>query len=287
MTRLGIALLWLLHWLPRPVLAVLGDGLGSLLSYLPGKRRRIVAVNLARCFPELPAAERTRLLRANYRATVRAAFETGILWWGSAARVRRLVRVEDAHLLRGDGRRPVIWLAPHFVGLDMGGLRLSLDFPVVSMYSRPKDAAFHKMLLRSRTRFNEVRLYSRHEGIKPIIRELKRGLPFYYLPDQDQGRQGALFAPFFGIAAATVDALPRLARITGAQVVPVVTRQTRGGYVLRAYPAWGNFPGASVEADVARMNAFIEARVRELPAQYFWMHRRFKTRPSGEARFYD
>ena len=286
MTRLAIALLWLLHWLPRPILAALGAGLGSVLARIPGKRQRIVATNLVRCFPELSAPERLRLLRANYRATVRAAFETGILWWGSAARVRRLVRVENSHLLQGDGVRPVIWLAPHFVGLDMGGLRLSLDSPVVSMYSQPKDAAFHQMLLSSRTRFNEVHLFSRHEGIKPVMRELKRGLPFYYLPDQDYGRQGALFAPFFGIATATVDALPRLARITGAQVVPVVTRQTPQGYVLRAYPAWEDYPGASVEADVARMNAFIEARVRELPEQYFWMHRRFKTRPPGEAGFY-
>ena len=287
MTRSAIALLWLLHWLPQPVLAALGNGLGSLLARVPGKRRRIVAVNLARCFPELSAAARLRLLRANYRATVRAAFETGILWWGSAARIRKLVRVEDAHLLRGDGTRPVIWLAPHFVGLDMGGLRLSLDSPVVSMYSQPKNAAFHRMLLHSRTRFNEVHLYSRHEGIKPVIRQLKRGLPFYYLPDQDYGRQGAVFAPFFGIAAATVDALPRLARVADAQVVPVITRQVAGGYVLRAYPAWEDYPGASVEADVARMNAFIEARVREIPGQYFWMHRRFKNRPPGEARFYD
>ncbi len=286
MTRLAIALLWLLHWLPRPVLAALGGALGALLARIPGKRRRIVASNLAHCFPQLSARARRGLARANYRATVRAAFDTGILWWGSAARIRRLVRVEDAHLLCGDGVRPVIWLAPHFVGLDMGGVRLSLDSPVVSMYSQPKNAAFHRMLLRSRTRFNEVHLFSRHEGIKPVIRELKRGLPFYYLPDQDYGRQGAVFAPFFGIAAATVDALPRLARIAGAQVVPVVTRQTRAGYVLRAYPAWEDFPGASVEDDVARMNAFIEARVRELPEQYFWMHRRFKSRPPGEAGFY-
>jgi KDO2-lipid IV(A) lauroyltransferase len=144
------------------------------------------------------------------------------------------------------------------------------------------------LMLHGRTRFSESPMFSRHDGVKPVLRAIKNGLPFYYLPDQDYGPRDALFVPFFGIPAATVSALPRIARLANAQVVPVVTRQLPGGrgYVARCYPAWENFPSDNLEADVARMNAFIEDRVREMPAQYLWLHRRFKTRPPGAAGLY-
>ena len=119
-----------------------------------------------------------------------------------------------------------------------------------------------------------------------MVRALKNGLPFYYLPDQDFGAKDALFVPFFGIPAATVTALPRIAKLARAAVVPCVTRQTRDGYVLRFYPAWENYPSGDLADDTRRMNAFIEDRVREMPEQYFWLHKRFKTRPAGEARYY-
>lgn len=286
---LGVGLLWLLHWLPLPVLAALGNALGALAASLPTGRRRIVATNLALCFPEASATQRGCWLRAHFRAATRATLEHNLLWWGSAASVRRLVKIEHADLLYGDGVRPVIWLAPHFVGLDTGGIRLSMEGEAVSMYAHARNPVMDRLMLHGRTRFSKTLLVSRHEGIKPVIRAIKAGLPFYYLPDQDQGRREAVFAPFFGIPTATVSALPRLAKITGAQVVPVVTRQLPGGqgYVLRCYPAWDNYPSGEVEADVARMNAFIEDRVREMPEQYLWLHRRFKTRPPGQASLYD
>jgi len=287
-TRLGVAMLWLLHWLPLPLLALIGTALGRLAASIPSRRRRIVETNLTLCFPDASAATRRDWLTHTFCASSRAALEHSILWWGSAARVRRLVTIESPELAHGDGVRPVIWLAPHFVGLDMGGIRLTMDAPLVSIYSRARNPVMGKLMLHGRTRFSASPMFSRHDGVKPVLRELKRGLPFYYLPDQDYGRRDAVFVPFFGIATATVSALPRIAKLTGAQIVPVVTRQLPGGqgYVARCYPAWDHFPSDDLEADVARMNAFIEDRVREMPEQYLWLHRRFKTRPEGEASLY-
>jgi len=287
-TWFGVAVLWVLHWLPLPMLAAIGHAVGRLAAAVPSKRRCIVETNLRLCFPDVAEATRRDWIRNTFCAASRAALEHAILWWGSATRVRRLVQIENPELAHGDGVRPVIWLAPHFVGLDMGGIRLTMDAPLVSIYSRARNPIMGKLMLHGRTRFSESPMFSRHDGVKPVLQEIKRGLPFYYLPDQDYGPRDALFVPFFGIPTATVSALPRIARLTNAQVVPVVTRQLPGGrgYVLRCYPAWDNFPSDDLDADVARMNAFIEERVREMPEQYLWLHRRFKTRPPGEGSLY-
>lgn len=287
-TWIGVALLWLLHWLPLPLLSAIGDGIGRLIAALPTKRRCIAETNLRLCFPAVPEKTRREWVQKGFCAASRAALEHAVLWWGSATRVRRLVQIENPELVYGDGVRPVIWLAPHFVGLDMGGIRLSMDKTVVSIYSRARNPVMGRLMLRGRQRFCSPVLFSRHDGVKPVLREIKRGLPFYYLPDQDYGPRDAVFVPFFGIPAATVSALSRIAKLTGAQVVPVITRQLPGGkgYVLRCYPAWENFPSGDLHADVVRMNAFIEDRVREMPEQYLWLHRRFKTRPPGEAGLY-
>ena len=286
---LGIGLLWPLHWLPLPLQAALGNALGGLLALLPGRRRRIVETNLALCFPDLSPGRRRRLLRQTFQASARATLEHGLVWWGSEARLRRLIRIDNPEAALGDGARPVIWLAPHFVGLDMGGTRLTLDFTAASMYATAKNPVADKMMLHGRSRFSSPTLIAKSDGIKPVLRALKDRLPFYYLPDQDQGRQNAVFVPFFGVPAATLSALPRLAKLTDAQIVPVVTRQLPWGrgYAVRFYPPWENYPSGDLEADVARMNAFIEARVREMPPQYLWLHRRFKTRPAGEASLYE
>lgn len=285
---LGIGFLWLLHWLPLPLQAAIGNALGWLLAMVPGKRRHVVATNLALCFPEVPEGLRRRWLRQTYQASMRAALEHGVLWWGSEARLRRLIRIDNPEAARGDGVRPVIWLAPHFIGLDMGGVRLTMDQTVANLYMRAKNPVSNKMMLRGRSRFSSPVLIEKSEGIKPLLKTLKGGLPFHYSPDQNHGRHNAVFVPFFGISTATVSALPRLAKLTNAQVIPVVTRQLPWGrgYAVRFYPPWENFPTDDLEADVARMNAFIEDRIREMPGQYLWLHRRFKTRPPGEPSLY-
>lgn len=288
LTRLGIGLLWLLHFLPLRVLAALGQGLGLMLYALGHERRNVALTNLRLCFPHWTENERRRLARRHVQAVARSFIERGILWWGSRERIQRLVRVEGREHYESLRGRPVIWLAPHFVSLDVGGARITTEWAGCSMYSRQKDPVIDRVLLRGRTRFIKPRLFSRQDGIRPLVRAIRGGLPFYYLPDQDLGPRDSVFVPFFGVPAATITGLSRVARLAGAAVVPVVTRQLpRGeGYVMTFYPAWRDFPSGDDERDARRMNEFIEQRVLEMPEQYWWLHRRFKTRPPGEPRPY-
>ena len=288
MARIGILILWLLHFLPLPLLALVGQGLGLLAYALGRERRRVARTNLRLCFPELSAAVRERLVRSHFRALSRSFFEHGILWWSSAARIRRFVRIEGEQHLAAVQGQPLILLAPHFVGLDMGGLRISLEVQVASLYSKQKNPVTDQLLLRGRLRFNAPRLFSRQDSVRGVVKAIRAGLPFYYLPDMDFGRRDSIFVPFFGVPTATITGVSRLANLARAKVLPAVTKQLPGGqgYVLKFYPAWENFPTDDVAADARRVNAFIEERVREMPEQYFWVHKRFKTRPEGEPRLY-
>ena len=288
MTRCGLFLIWLLHGLPLPLLAAVGRCTGALLYRLAGERRRVVLTNLQLCFPSLGEAERKAIAREHFAVFARSLLEHGILWWGRRERVLKLVRIEGLEHWQAVRDRPVIWLAPHFVGLDMGGIRLTAAYPLVSVYSKQKNPVFDRILRHGRTRFGPTALYSRQDGIRPVARAIRKGLPFYYLPDMDFGERDSIFVPFFGVPAATITGLARIAALTGAVVVPAVTTQLPGGegYVLRFHPAWDDYPSGDLDADTRRMNAFIEAQVVGMPAQYYWLHKRFKTRPPGEARFY-
>jgi KDO2-lipid IV(A) lauroyltransferase len=289
MIRAGIAILWCLHLLPLSVLAPLGRGIGWLAYGLARRRRNITLTNLRLCFPELSDAARARRARAHFQVLARSYLEHACLWWWSKQRIQKLVRVEGLEHWQAVQGKPVIWLAPHFVGLDMGGSRIISEWRGVSVYSKQKNPVIDKLVLHGRTRFVKPVLFSRQEGIRPVVKAMREGLPLYYLPDQDFGARDAVFVPFLGVTAATITGLSRLSRLAQALVVPAVTRQLPGvqGYELRFYPAWENFPSDDVEADTRRMNAFIEDRVREMPEQYYWVHRRFKTRPPGEAPLYE
>jgi len=276
--------MWLLHFLPGRALAWVGSALGMLLYVLGRERRWVALINLSLCFPEMSERERRRLARRHFRAFGRTFLDRAILWWASPERIARTIRVEGLENLAAAAGRPVILLAPHFVGFDMGGSRIQLEHPVVSVYSRQKNEAFDRMLLHGRLRMNaSTRLYSRQEGIRPVVRAMKQGLPFYYLPDMDFGPRDAMFVQFLGVPAATVTGLARIAAMTGAVVIPCVTRQYPAGqgYVVRYDPAWEGFPSDDPAADARRMNAYIEERVHEMPEQYYWLHKRFKTRPAG------
>lgn len=286
--RLAIALVWALHFLPFPALAKFGEGVGTLLYFLGHERRNVCLTNLARCFPEMPEKERKALAKAHFRAFGRSVLERSILWWAPRERVIELVRVVGLERIKALEGRPLILLAPHFVGLDAGCTRLTCEIDMAGIYARQKNPAFNTLLLSGRTRFGHQRAISRQEGVRPALAALKEGIPFYYLPDLDYGARDTIFVPFFGVPAATITGLSRMARLSGARVVPCVTRMLPGGagYELRCYPAWENFPSDDEAADARRMNAFIEERVREMPEQYFWTHKRFKTRPAGEPKWY-
>ena len=288
LTRVALGLLWLLRLLPLRMLAPLGRGLG-LLYYLLGRERRNVALtNLGLCFPHWSESERRRVARAHFQALGRAVLEEGILWWSSKDRIQRLVRVEGIEHLEAARARPLIALAPHFIGLDMGGTRLATEWSGCNMYRRQSNPLMDRMLLRARTRFVPQRLFLSREGIRPLVRAMREGLPFHYSPDQDFGPRDSIFVPFFGVPTATITGVSRIARLARATVVPVVTRQLPGarGYVVTFYPAWSDFPTDDEERDTRRVNEFIEQRVLEMPEQYLWVHKRFKTRPPGAASIY-
>jgi KDO2-lipid IV(A) lauroyltransferase len=292
-SRVVTALMWLVHLLPLSAQAAIGNLVGAALYWLIPERRRVTRINLARCFPEMREEEREALARAHFRAFSRSFLERGLLWWAPRARMERLIRVEGLEQLKAcqgkPGGAPVILFVPHFVGLDQAFTRLSCDLNMVGMYANQKDAHLSALLYRGRTRFGDQRVHSRQEGVRPLIAGLRAGRPLYYLPDQDYGPRDALFVPFFGVPAATVPGLSRIARIAGAKVLPCVPRMLPGGagYVVTIEPAWDGFPTGDALADTRRMNAYIERKVLEMPEQYLWMHKRFKTRPEGEARFYE
>jgi len=280
-TWLGVLVLWLVHFLPMRWIGAIGSALGSVL-YRFG-RGRVTRVNLALCFPAMSEKERHDLGLRHFRMLGRNAVELSIMVWGSSEQLLRLIRVEGLEHLKAAEGRPIIALAPHFIGLNMGGIRVAYEYPgTASIYSRQKNPVLDRIFLKARTRFGDPHLVSRQEGLRSVIRVVKSGKPFYFLPDMDFGLRDAIFSPFFGVPAATITTLPRLAKIAGAAVIPVITRQEGEGYVVRFYPEWKDYPTGDLEADVRRMNAFIEDRVREMPEQYFWAHKRFKTRPPGE-----
>jgi KDO2-lipid IV(A) lauroyltransferase len=288
LVRLGVFVLWLLHFLPFRVLVWIGTGLGSLLYLLAAERRKVGAINLKLCFPDLSDEARKDILHKHFRMFLRGAIERSLLWWSSAERINSLIRVEGVENFDAVKGKPVIMLTPHFVGMDVGGQWIAQHIDTVCMYANQKNLYLTELLLKKRARFGNQRLYSRQQGLRPILKGMRAGMPFIYPPDQDQGIKDGAFIPFFGVPAATMTSVPRIAHMTGAKVLPSITRLLPGGegYVLTFYPAWENYPTGDDIADTRRMNEFIEQRAREMPEQYFWLHKRFKTRPAGEERFY-
>jgi len=288
--RVAIALMWLLHWLPFPLLGAVGHGFGLVLWALNRERRRCSLTNLRLCYPQLSEDQRRRLAKEHFVAFAQTALERNLLWWSSPDRLKKLIRLEGLAHLHSLKGQPVILLAPHFVGLDMGWTRLCLEQDMVTMYAKVKSPAFDQAVLRGRTRFGRQQMLSRQDGLRPTLAAIRSGKPFYYLPDLDYGPRDAVFVPFFGIPAATITAVSRLAKLTGAKVLPVITRRRADGYLTVIGAPWADFPGADGEGDARRMNAAIEAEVEAMGgqdrAQYLWSHKRFKTRPEGEKGVY-
>jgi len=286
--RVLIAFLWLLHFLPLPILGRIGNAVGWLMYYAIPKRRKIALTNLRLCMPELSETERVAIAKRHFQGYSRSILERSLIWWAPIPRLRRLIHIEPAVPQAEMESGPTILLCPHFVCLDVAGVAARV-IPVSTIYSPQKNEAFDRLLRHGRERFGPVRLFTREDGIKPILRALRDGLPYFMLPDMDFGEKDAAFVPFFGIPAATLTALPRLAAATKAKVIPVIATflPDYKGYRVVFYPSWENYPGEDMIDATRRMNEFIEERVRENPAEYFWTHKRFKTRPNGEPSFYE
>jgi KDO2-lipid IV(A) lauroyltransferase len=288
--RILLGFLWLFQWLPLAVQAALGSGFGGLGWHVVRSRRRVALRNLELCFPELAASERVRLAKEHFRWLGRSLLERGLLWYAPVERVKRLIRVEgDVHLAERS-EKPVMWLAPHFMALDVAGAAVLLfqKRKGISIYQRQSDPVLDKALRHGRLRFGNAEIFSRDDAGRALVRAIRRGDGFFNLPDMDFGTRDAAFVPFFGVEATTLLAPSRMARALDMVVQPVVAEILPGGagYVVRFEAPWTDFPTADAVADAARMNRWIESEIRENPAQYLWVHRRFKTRPPGEPPLY-
>ena len=288
--RLVLGFLWLLSWMPLALQAAIGRGLGRLLWALAGSRRKVALRNLELTMPEKPDAERRAIARENFQWIARSILERGLLWHAPPERLRRLIHVEGDVGFAERTPGPVMWLVPHFVALDVAGSASQLfqNRPVGSIYQRQSIAVFDQAIRKGRLRFGNGEVFSRHEKALPLIRAIRRGYVFFNLPDMDFGPQEAAFVPFMGVPAATLLAPSKMARSLGMTVQPVVAEILPGGqgYRVRFLEPWTDFPTDDPVADAARMNEWIASEVRRNPSQYYWVHKRFKTRPPGEASLY-
>lgn len=284
----GVAAMRGLAKLPLPVLRGVGRVVGNVLFVLAVPRRKIALRNLELCFPEKSAAERKQLAKESFVAFSQTFLDRSWLWFGSEALVRSRVKLTGAvHELDGD--TPTIVFAPHFYSMDAGGLALPLNTTreFTSIFATNPDPVLDDWFMSGRQRFGNVRMLNRADGIKPIISTLRKGGLLYLLPDMDYGKNDSVFVPFFAVPdTATIPSLSRFARLGKAKVVALYSRMTPEGYVAEMTPAWENFPTDDHVADTARMNRELEAAIRTMPAQYYWVHKRFKTRPDGQASLY-
>jgi Kdo2-lipid IVA lauroyltransferase/acyltransferase len=288
--RLAIALLWLVHWLPAPWQSALGAFVGAAAHALAGARRRVALRNLELCLPALDASARARLAREHFRWLGRSIVERGLLWYAPRERLMKLIEVQgDVHFAERSPA-PVMWLVPHFMALEAAATAVQLfqSQRGATIYQRQSNPLFDAAMRAGRERFGNSVLFSRQDSAKPLIRAIRQDkLGFFNLPDMDFGRKDSEFVPFFGVPAATLLAPARMARMLGMVVQPVVAEmRAGGGWRVVFHEPWQDWPTDDAIADTLRLNQWIEAEVRRHPAQYLWVHKRFKTRPLGEPSLY-
>jgi Kdo2-lipid IVA lauroyltransferase/acyltransferase len=280
--------MWMIARLPYPVQLILGGLLGKLMYWLMPERKRIARINIGLCFPELDESERNNLLKKNFKSLGIGIIELAMTWWGPGKRLRRLVQIEGIEhlqnaLKKGKG---ALLLSAHFTTLEIGSRLITFYQPIAAMYRRYKNPLFGEILKRVRNNIFESAVL--HSNVRGLVSCLKKNLPVWYAPDQNYQRRYCIFVPFFNIPTATITATSRIARLSGAEVIPFFQERLPGtkGYKLRILPALKDFPSGDDVADTTRINKLIEDEVRRLPEQYFWVHQRFKKMPdSMESRY--
>lgn len=287
-TWLGLGLMWCLGQLPYRRQMGLGRALGRLMGRLGTERRHIARVNLALCLPELSAAERERLVAQHLEAVGMAVVETAISWWAPAARLRPLVQVEGmehlhAALQKGRG---AILLVGHFTTMEVIARLLALHTPLHVTYRQHKNPVYQTML--ERTHGPHCAGVIPHTDLRAMFHALKRNEALWYAPDQNYAGKHSAFVPFFGVPASTITATSRIAKTSGAPVIPVLAQRLPDdkGYRITLQTPLEDFPGEDEVSDAARILRVIEGHIRRIPEQYLWVHRRFKTRPPGEKSIY-
>lgn len=284
-----LGLLRLSALLPYKMQLWLGKVLGRVLARCPTKSRTTAAINLKLCFPNATEQERKQLLEKSFASVGIAFFETAFGWWGSEKRLAAIpIDLTGAEhlqhaLQQGKG---VMLCSPHLTSLELAGRLFARRTPIAVMY-RPQKKAVLEFVTRRALDKHYLRVLPRHD-IRGMLRALKSNLTVWYAADIDAGIKNSVFAPFFGVLAATITATPRYAELSGAAVIPAFFyRQADGsGYKIVLKPALTNFPSGNLEEDAARLNNIFEEAIRLQPDQYLWQYKRFKTRPNGETRFY-
>ncbi|TFZ07291.1 lipid A biosynthesis acyltransferase [Ramlibacter henchirensis] len=282
LSRLGVLFMKALAPLPLGWVRGLGSALGWLLYFVVPRRRHVVRVNLDLCFPQWSPEQRRALVPRVFIAFAQAWLDRSWLWHGDPVKVRERVTLKGA-VGELEGNEPTVVFWPHFVGMDAGWTALTLDTtrPFMTIYTHQKNRVVDDWILQGRQRFGNVRLFRRADGVKAVVSALRDGVPLCLLPDMNFGPEESIFVPFYGVPAATVPSLSRFARLGRAKVVPLLTRITPQGYEVQVLPAWHDFPSDDLEADTALMNERLQDYIDGMPEQYYWVHKRFKTRPEG------
>ena len=287
MSWLGILFMRVLAHLPLGWIRAAGCALGWVLYVVVIPRRRVVRRNVDLCFSQWTAAQRRALVSRVFVAFAQAWLDRSWLWHGNPQHARERLNITGA-VDQLAGSEPTVVFAPHFVGMDAGWTALTqqLQREFTTIYTGQSNKVLDAWILEGRKRFGAGRLFSRADGVKAIVASLRAGAPLYLLPDMNFGPEESVFVPFYGVPAATVPSLSRFAKLGRAKVIPVVTSLTEQGYEVRVLPAWDDFPTDDLLADTALMNARLQSWIDEMPEQYYWVHKRFKTRPAGEPAVY-
>jgi len=281
-SQLGLILFQLLGFLPLPLLRAMGSLLGSALYVGARWRRHVVLQNLRVCFPEKSDLQQIAIAKQAFVYFAQAWLDRSWLWHRSPSCIQARVLFTGAvDELTADV--PTVIFAPHFVGLDVGWTLLTLSVPkhFTTIFTPQSNPVAGAWMTQGRSRFGQVELFQREDGVKTIVSSLRNNAWLYLLPDMNFGPEESIFVPFFGEPAATVPSLSRFAKLGRARVLPVVTRMTSSGYEVEVLKAWNDFPTDDAQADTVLMNQHLETYIQEMPAQYFWVHKRFKTRPEG------
>jgi len=286
-SQMGLKLFQLLGYLPLSVLRALGKLVGLALYVGARWRRHVVLQNLRVCFPQKSESQRAVIAKQAFVYFAQAWLDRSWLWHRSPLSIQARVRFTGAvEELKADV--PTVIFAPHFVGLDVGWtlLTLSISKHFTTIFTPQSNPVAGAWMSKGRSRFGQAQLFQREDGVKAIVSALRNNAWLYLLPDMNFGPEESIFVPFFGEPAATVPSLSRFAKLGRTRVLPVVTRMTSSGYEVEVRKAWDDFPTDDAHADTALMNQRLETYIQEMPAQYFWVHKRFKTRPEGAAPIY-
>ena len=287
----GVALLRFLVSLPYKTLVSIGYGLGYLAAHIPSDRNRVVQKNLELCFPELSSNEINELRKQHWRLLGRSLVEKSIIWLGTKKQLDDMIEVRSEVDL--SDRKPRILVNMHFIGIEgsiiLSALAHDRGWPRTSgFFQRMKSPFFNRKIIEWRNRFGGKSI-ARQSRLLELIREIKSGNFIFIAPDIDLGPKDSVFVPFFGIQTNTITAISRLARACNAEVCLMITtlNADRSKYICRIQRALENFPSDDPVADTARLNRCFEDEIRKRPAEYYWVHKRFKYRPPGETNLYD